>query len=103
MIEPTSPRAPTNPSRIGCLTIVENSTVHDECRRGFRSGRAGAAYGPPVLQASPMETFRRAFVLAILLLGLARPAPVRAGGDWNDAGVAWQPYEQGLAAAKAAK
>ena len=50
-----------------------------------------------------MDTSRRALVLAMLLLGLARPAPVRAGGDWNDSGVAWQPYDQGLAAAKAGK
>ncbi len=31
---------------------------------------------------------------------LAAVAPARAGGDWNDGKVAWQPYEQGLAAAK---
>ena len=26
--------------------------------------------------------------------------PARAGGDWNDAKIQWQPYEQGLAAAQ---
>jgi thiol-disulfide isomerase/thioredoxin len=29
--------------------------------------------------------------------------PSFAGGDWNDAGVAWQPYEKGLAEAKEQK
>ncbi|MFN2426105.1 MAG: thioredoxin family protein [Candidatus Binatia bacterium] len=29
-------------------------------------------------------------------------APVLAGGDWNDAAIAWKPYEQGLAEAKSA-
>ena len=38
---------------------------------------------------------------AIALLALA--APARAGGDWNDAGVAWKTYEQGLAEAKATR
>lgn len=28
------------------------------------------------------------------------PAPASAGGDWNDAKIQWQPYEQGIAAAK---
>lgn len=31
---------------------------------------------------------------------LAAVTPARAGGDWNDANVQWQPYEQGIAAAK---
>jgi thiol:disulfide interchange protein len=31
---------------------------------------------------------------------LTAVAPARAGGDWNDANVQWQPYEQGIAAAK---
>jgi protein-disulfide reductase (glutathione) len=26
-----------------------------------------------------------------------------AGGDWNDSGIAWQPYEKGIAEAKAEK
>lgn len=29
--------------------------------------------------------------------------PAAAGGDWNDAGIHWQPYEAGLAAAKKEK
>ena len=37
---------------------------------------------------------------ALALLTLA--ATAQAGGDWNDAGVAWKPYEQGLAEAKSA-
>ncbi len=37
-------------------------------------------------------------LLATLLLATA--APALAGGDWNDAQIQWQPYEQGLAAAK---
>jgi thiol-disulfide isomerase/thioredoxin len=38
--------------------------------------------------------------LAACLLALAVAAPALAGGDWNDSGIAWQPYEQGLAQAK---
>ena len=41
------------------------------------------------------------FPLAALAF-FALAAPVLAGGDWNDAGVAWKPYEQGLAEAKSA-
>lgn len=39
-----------------------------------------------------------AIVVGAALLADARPAV--AGGDWNDAQVQWQPYEQGIAAAK---
>jgi thiol:disulfide interchange protein len=41
--------------------------------------------------------------LAALLVGAALLVPARsaiAGGDWNDAQVQWQPFEQGMAAAK---
>ena len=42
--------------------------------------------------------------LPLLLVALALAArPVHAGGDWNDPGIKWQPYEQGLAAAKKEK
>ena len=42
--------------------------------------------------------------LVLLALTLvASPRAVRAAGDWNDAGIKWQPYEAGLAAAKAEK
>ncbi len=37
------------------------------------------------------------FIAALVALS---PAPVVAGGDWNEAGISWQPYEAGLAAAK---
>jgi protein-disulfide reductase (glutathione) len=36
-------------------------------------------------------------LLGLVLLGAA---PARAGGDWNDKEVKWQPYADGLAAAK---
>jgi hypothetical protein len=36
----------------------------------------------------------------VTLVAALGPAPARAGGDWNDTGIAWQPYEAGLAAAK---
>jgi thiol-disulfide isomerase/thioredoxin len=49
-----------------------------------------------------MHTPRLALALG-MLLALVHPGLGRAGGDWNDAGVAWQPYEPGLAAAKAGK
>ena len=39
--------------------------------------------------------------LAFLALGVVLVVPrAHAGGDWNDAAVAWQPYEAGLAKAK---
>ena len=38
--------------------------------------------------------------LAVIAGLLALPRPARAGGDWNDGQVQWQPYEAGLAAAK---
>ncbi len=41
------------------------------------------------------------FLVAALALALAPSA--HAGGDWNDAQIGWQPYQQGLAAAKKGK
>jgi thiol:disulfide interchange protein len=38
-------------------------------------------------------------VLVVATFLVANP-PAFAGGDWNDAKIQWQPYEQGLAAAK---
>jgi thioredoxin-like negative regulator of GroEL len=35
------------------------------------------------------------------IVGLATPS--FAGGDWNDVGIAWQPYDKGLAEAKEKK
>ena len=44
---------------------------------------------------------RTRIACALLLATLLVPAGFAiAGGDWNDAQVQWQPYEQGLAAAK---
>src|SRR5215510_12314691 len=42
-------------------------------------------------------------LVLIALATVLGPVPVRAGGDWNDTGVAWQPFEAGLAAAKKEK
>ncbi len=50
-----------------------------------------------------MRTSGRRILGSALLVAatlLAAAAPARAGGDWNDGKVQWQPYEQGLAAAK---
>jgi thiol:disulfide interchange protein len=38
-----------------------------------------------------------------VLCALAIATAARAGGDWNDTGIKWMPYEEGLAAAKEAK
>ena len=45
---------------------------------------------------------RRTLGVTVLMAAmlLASIVPALAGGDWNDAGIQWQPYEQGLAAAK---
>jgi len=40
----------------------------------------------------------RSAVAALCFVALA--APALAGGDWNDAGIAWKSYDQGLAEAK---
>ena len=45
----------------------------------------------------------RRTLLLIAVLAMLAPALARAGGDWNDTGVAWQPYEAGLALAKKEK
>jgi thiol:disulfide interchange protein len=49
----------------------------------------------------------RAIIVAGCLFGILGAAvfatPSFAGGDWNDSGIAWQPYEKGLAEAKADK
>jgi thiol-disulfide isomerase/thioredoxin len=47
-----------------------------------------------------MIRFRSRFHFAVIALVLALRAAALAGGDWNDAQVAWQPYAEGLAAAK---
>ncbi len=45
---------------------------------------------------------RKSIVLIVVLgMGVWFSQPAFAGGDWNDAGIKWQPYEQGLAIAKA--
>ena len=41
-------------------------------------------------------------IVALLAAVLAAPA-ARAGGDWNDGGIAWRGYDDGLAAAKKEK
>jgi len=45
----------------------------------------------------------RRTLLLLAVLAMLAPALARAGGDWNDTGVAWQPYEAGLALAKKEK
>ena len=45
-------------------------------------------------------TRRLLLVLAALVLFIA---PARAGGDWNDANVAWKSYDEGVALAKKEK
>ena len=42
------------------------------------------------------------FIAAAFLAALA-PVPVLAGGDWNDAGIAWRSYDEGLKEAKEKK
>jgi thiol:disulfide interchange protein len=50
-----------------------------------------------------MRNATRLLAPAALLVLLGAPSPVRAGGDWNDKQIDWQPYEQGLSTAKAKK
>ena len=41
-------------------------------------------------------------VILLALLSMMPALEARAGGDWNDASVAWRPYAEGLAEAKSA-
>jgi thiol:disulfide interchange protein len=54
------------------------------------------------MRTSGRTNFRRilATTVAVAALMLSAGRTAFAGGDWNDANVAWQPYEAGLAAAK---
>src|SRR5262245_7285262 len=48
-----------------------------------------------------MTTPARRTLVALLLVASTLPVTAaRAGGDWNDQGVAWQSYDAGLAQAK---
>src|SRR5215510_15990346 len=48
-----------------------------------------------------MTTLARRTLPALLLVASTLPAAIaRAGGDWNDQGIAWQSYETGLEKAK---
>jgi protein-disulfide reductase (glutathione) len=47
-----------------------------------------------------MHANRNLTLTLLVTMLVAVAAPAFAGGDWNDAGIQWQPYEQGLAAAK---
>jgi len=46
---------------------------------------------------------RTTIALAALLTAVLAAPPARAGGDWNDGGIKWHGYEEGLAAAKKEK
>jgi len=51
-----------------------------------------------------MTTIARRAALALLLLAATVPTvSARAAEDWNDKGIAWQPYDAGLAQAKKEK
>ena len=39
--------------------------------------------------------------LCVWAVALTTPVAASAGGDWNDTGIAWRSYDEGLAAAKA--
>lgn len=44
-----------------------------------------------------------ALAAALAVTALVAPPAAFAGGDWNDGGIAWQPFDKGVAAAKEAK
>ena len=46
---------------------------------------------------------KASFLVMAMLAALMVAPPARAGGDWNDGGIAWRGYEDGLAAAKKEK
>ena len=44
-----------------------------------------------------------AFGLALVALSVTSARPALAGGDWNDKGIAWKSYAEGMEAAKKSK
>jgi len=46
---------------------------------------------------------RTGLAVSVLLAAVLVGSAALAGGDWNDGGITWQAYEQGLAAAKKEK
>jgi thiol-disulfide isomerase/thioredoxin len=62
------------------------------------------ALGSEIDTIRAMTNSARLATSAVLALAsLLTVAPARAGGDWNDGGIAWQPYDAGLALAKKEK
>ena len=56
------------------------------------------------MTATRMGIVRGLTVLAVLgAIVTAGARPARAGGDWNDQGIKWRSYEEGLAEAKKSK
>jgi hypothetical protein len=61
-------------------------------------------YGLSFISRRATMTMRNWIGAAFLAVGLAVSAGAAlAGGDWNDGGIKWQSYDEGLAAAKASK
>lgn len=52
-----------------------------------------------MLHIRSLRHFTLALLVAFAASAFAAPA-ARAGGDWNDAGIQWRGYEEGLAEAK---
>ena len=49
------------------------------------------------------STVRRIRWTLFAIAAVAALTPALAGGDWNDAGITWQPYDKGVALAKEQK
>jgi thiol:disulfide interchange protein len=54
----------------------------------------------PQTRRRPLLRTPLAALLAVFSVLLVAPRPAQAGGDWNDAGIAWRSYADGLAEAK---
>jgi thiol-disulfide isomerase/thioredoxin len=78
-----------------------------EMREGRVRGigaRTARGIGARTARGFGARTGRAALVGALALVSiLATMSPLHAGGDWNDAQIAWQPYDKGLVAAKEEK
>ena len=56
------------------------------------------------MSSTRMRIVRVLMTIALLgALALAGARPAVAGGDWNDSGIKWRTYDEGLAEAKKAK
>src|SRR6185436_2032390 len=77
------------------------SFLHPLLPRSALATNRGTKKGRPMIQNAIRSTLHVAATLFALALAFAAaPGVALAGGDWNDSGIAWKSYEDGIAEAK---